>query len=961
MARLCASGLIRSMNLLASSLLLLAGLASFAGAQSTLIQSASVLDGTGAPARVADVRIVGDRITDVGTIAPQPGDRPVDGRGLVLAPGFIDTHSHHDRGIFTRRDALAAVSQGITTIVAGQDGGSPFPLREFFARLDTQPAAINVAAYAGHGTIRRRVLGDDFERVATDAEVGRMRALLREEMAAGALGLSSGLEYDPGIYSAPAEVIELAKVAASFGGRYISHIRSEDREFWKAIDEIVTIGREARLPVQVSHMKLAMRGLWGQADSLVRVLDRARAQGVDITADVYPYTAWQSTLTVLYPKRNFGDRAETEFVLREVSSPDDLLITNFGANPAYAGKTVRQIAAMRKSDPATTLMWLIAESEAKGTSETVVGTGMDERDIARLLKWPYTSISSDGELAGRHPRGYGAFTRVLGRAVREQKVLSLPEAVRRMTSLSAANMGLSDRGVIRPGMAADLVLFDPATVRDNATTEAPNAPSTGIKTVWVNGTVVYADGRTTGRYPGRVARRPAITGTARAAGSLPTDSIAAFVRAELARQRVPGMAVAVVKGNEVFERGYGYANIEHMVPVTERTIFQSGSLGKMFTSAAVMLQVEDGKLALSDPISKFFPDAPASWRNITVRHLLTHTSGIPDYTTDAFDYRKDYTEAELAKLAYATTLEFPAGSRWNYSNTGYALLGFIVGKVAGKHYGEELAERVFKPIGMSTARIITEEEIVPNRAAGYRLSGGQLKNQEWVAPDLNTTADGSLYFSLRDMLAWDAAVRKRAVLKPESWTEILTPVRLNSGRNYPYGFGWSVDQRAGQAMQSHGGAWQGFRTQYTRFLGDDVSIIVLANASHADVGGVAEGIAAILNPKLAVATPSPIADREPQVTARLHRLLDTIRDGRLTPAEFAYVRAGFFPGTANWYAEQLKRLGKPSKTVLVERTELGDDRLYLYELTFGEKTYYTRLGLAPDDRVSSFSLREKRS
>jgi N-acyl-D-amino-acid deacylase len=927
-----------------------------AQATPTLIQGASVIDGSRAPARIADVRIQNGRIVAVGPLPRTANDSVVAARGLVLAPGFIDTHSHHDRGIFSRRDALAAVTQGITTIVVGQDGGSAFPLRDFFARLDTQPVAVNVASYVGHGTLRRRVLGDDYRRVATDAEVARMRELLREEMAAGAIGLSTGLEYDPGIYAEPSEVVELAKVAASFGGRYISHIRSEDRDFWKAIDELLNIGREARIPVQVSHMKLAMRGLWGQADSLVRVLDRARAQGIDVTADVYPYTAWQSTLTVLYPKRNFDDRAETEFILKEVSGPDDLLITRFGANPAYERRTVGQIAAMRNSDPATTLMWLIAESRSKGTAETVVGTGMHEGDIARLLRWPHTRISSDGELAGRHPRGYGAFTRVLGRHVREQKTLSLTDAVRKMTGLSASAMGLVYRGTIAPGMAADLVLFDPATVRDRATTEEPNAPSVGIKTVWVNGEIVLADGRTTGRYPGRALRRP----TQNAQRPTPNDSIAAFVRAELQRQRVPGVAVAVVRGNDVFARGYGYANIEHMVPVTDLTIFQSGSLGKMFTAAAVMLQVEDGKLALSDGITKFFPGAPAAWRDITVRHLLTHTSGIPDYTTDAFDYRKDYTEEQLTKFAFEQPLEFPAGSRWNYSNTGYVLLGFIVGKVAGKHYGDVLAERVFRPTGMTTTRVITEADIVPHRAAGYRLVRGELKNQAWVAPQLNTTADGALYFSLRDMIAWDAAVRRRAILKPESWEQILAPVRLNSGKTYPYGFGWGFGTRGGQAVQSHGGGWQGFRTLYTRFMGDDLTIIVLANASHANPTRLVDGIAVILNPNLAVGVPAPIPDREPLVTAKLHRLLDVMREGKLTPADFAYVRAGFFPSAANSYRERLVQLGKPTKTVLVERTEIGDDRVYLYELTFGDRTYYTRLGLAPDDRVSAFSLYEKR-
>lgn len=481
-----------------------------AGAQTpaTLIQNAMVIDGTGAPAQRAEVRIVDGRIYSIGVFRPiDPRDRVIDAGGLTLAPGFIDTHSHHDRGIFANRDAVAAVSQGITTIVAGQDGSSRFPLARFFAQLDTQPAAINVASYVGHGTLRRRVMRNDYKRVASDAEIERMSVLLRQEMATGAFGLSTGLEYDPGIFSSPSEVLQLAQVVAPFGGRYISHMRSEDRQFWQALDELLRIGREVKIPVQVSHMKLAMRALWGRGDSLVRVLDRARAEGIQVTADVYPWTMWQSTLTVLYPKRNFADRAETEFILREVAGPDDLLIGRFDPNPSYAGKTVRQIAALRNTDPATTLMWLIAETQAKDEGESVVATGMDERDIARLLRWSYTNVCSDGELDGPHPRGFGSFTRVLGRYVREQQVLTLEDAIRKMTSLSAANVGITDRGAIRPGLAADLVLFDPKTVLDHATVGEPDAVSVGIKTVWVNGEAVYDGGRATGKHPGLVLRR----------------------------------------------------------------------------------------------------------------------------------------------------------------------------------------------------------------------------------------------------------------------------------------------------------------------------------------------------------------------------------------------------------------------------------------------------------------------
>ena len=239
-----------------------------------------------------------------------------------------------------------------------------------------------------------------------------------------------------------------------------------------------------------------------------------------------------------------------------------------------------------------------------------------------------------------------------------------------------------------------------------------------------------------------------------AAQSALTARIDSVVTVEMAKQKIPGVAIVVVRGSAIrMIKGYGEANVEHHVPVTPQTVFESGSVGKQFTATAVMLMVEDGKLALTDSITKFFPDAPASWKGITVRHLLTHTSGIPDYTTDAMDYRRDYTEDEIAHLAFALTPEFPPGSRWNYSNTGYVLLGIIIHKVSGKFYGDVLRDRVFQPLGMKTARIISEADIIPNRAAGYELVDGQLKNQEWVSPTLNTTADGSLYLSATDYAA----------------------------------------------------------------------------------------------------------------------------------------------------------------------------------------------------------------
>lgn len=477
-----------------------------------LITNANVIDGSGSPARRASVRVDGDRIAAVGDLEPRSGETVIDARGLVLAPGFIDTHSHADDGLFEMPDALAVVSQGITTIIGGQDGGSPIPLASYFDRLQKSPAAINVGMYVGHGSIRDSVMGTNFTRVATPAEVARMSAILTNEMRAGAIGLSSGLEYDPGIYSDRSELITLAKVSASFGGRYISHIRSEDYAFWQAIDEIITIGGEAKLPVQVSHAKLAMRSLWGHADSLVRILDAARASGVDITADIYPYLYWHSTLTVLFPKRDFENRAAAEFALTETSTPAGLLLGHYDPNPAYAGKTVAEISKMRGTDSITTLIDLIRESEAMRkttghSTQSVIGTSMVEPDVERIMKWPHSNLSTDGSLDGPHPRGFGAFPRFLGVYVRERKVMTLEEAVHRMTSLAAQHMGIKDRGRLTRGMYADLVLFDPATVLDRATPQQPHRASVGIERVWVNGTEVFGEGKTTGAKPGKVIRR----------------------------------------------------------------------------------------------------------------------------------------------------------------------------------------------------------------------------------------------------------------------------------------------------------------------------------------------------------------------------------------------------------------------------------------------------------------------
>lgn len=335
----------------------------------------------------------------------------------------------------------------------------------------------------------------------------------------------------------------------------------------------------------------------------------------------------------------------------------------------------------------------------------------------------------------------------------------------------------------------------------------------------------------------------------------------AYVNGEMRAEKIPGLALAIVRdGKIVKSQGYGLANIELDVAVKPETIFQTGSVGKQFTATAVMMLVQEGKIHLDHPIGKYLPDSPASWNNVTVRNLLTHTSGVPDYESDSLakkgaafiNLRNDYTEDELFAKFSGLPLDFPPGSKWSYSNSGYVLLGILIHKVAGQFYGDLLQERIFQPLGMTSTRIISEADIIPNRAAGYRLVNGEIKNQEWVSPMLNTTADGALYTNVLDMAKWDAALYTEKLLKKGSLDQMWSAVRLNDGKTAPYGFGWDVTQVNGHRLIEHGGAWQGFTTQISRYVDDRFTVIVLTNldSEHSQPDKIAHEVAALYNPAL---------------------------------------------------------------------------------------------------------------
>jgi len=369
----------------------------------------------------------------------------------------------------------------------------------------------------------------------------------------------------------------------------------------------------------------------------------------------------------------------------------------------------------------------------------------------------------------------------------------------------------------------------------------------------------------------------------------------------MARQRIPGLSMAVLRGDSIIlARGWGEANVEHRVPASDSTIYQSGSVGKQFTSALVLRLVGDNRLGLDDPIRRWLPEGPSRWGRVTVRQLLTHTSGIPDYADSTLDYRRDYTEDDLVRLAARLPPLFEPGARWSYSNTGYLLLGVIIHRITGTFYGDLLRSQVFGPLGMRTARIISESDIVPNRADGYRLVEGRLEHQEWVAPSLNTTADGSLYLTVLDLARWAVGLNHLRFPGAEGLRQSWTPVRLNDGGTYPYGFGWSLDQQRGFPRIGHTGSWQGFKTSIQRYPEQNLTVIAMANLAEARPEAITLAVAGILEPALRppqVIPEPPSGSTPPQA---IPDLLQEIFSGRgaarLTPGLSRFASKEFRDG-----------------------------------------------------------------
>ncbi len=499
-----------------------------------LIVNGKIFDGAGNPWFTGDIAVRGDTIAAIGHLPDAQAALRIDAAGLAVAPGFIDIHSHGRRGIFSVPTAENYLREGVTTIIEGPDGSSPLPLGPFLQKMAQTPISINFASFVGHGSIRTAVMGL-VNRKATPEEVEKMKALARQAMHEGAVGLSTGLFYVPGNYADTEEVIEIAKVVGALGGFHESHMRDEGDHIEDSVRETIRIGEEGHLPTQITHHKVIGKANWGKSTATLQLVEQARARGVDVTIDQYPYTASSTGIAALFPQWSLAggnnavverlhasaarDKIKAEIVHnirdgRGGGDPKNVVIVNCGFDPSLAGKSLADLTRARNvevtnENAAETAMTL----QEKGGCSAVYHA-IDEADIERIMRSPYTMIASDGDIPvfgkeAPHPRSYGTFARVLGVYVRERRILTLQDAIRRMSAMPAQRLGFGDRGLLRPGMKADIVVFDPATVADKATFDQPHQYSVGFRDVIVNGKLALRNGRVMGERPGRVLYGPA--------------------------------------------------------------------------------------------------------------------------------------------------------------------------------------------------------------------------------------------------------------------------------------------------------------------------------------------------------------------------------------------------------------------------------------------------------------------
>ncbi len=494
-----------------------------------IIKNGKIIDGTGNPWYISDIGIKKDRIIEIGIIPEEMGKQVIYANNEIISPGFIDIHTHTDEGILENPVAQNYITQGVTTVVGGNCGGSKLNLKDFFKEVESKGISLNFGTLVGHNSIRNKVMGD-VNREPTQNELEEMKKILEEEMKAGGLGMSTGLKYIPGAYAKIDEVIELAKVAARFGGFYATHLREEGLGLIDAVKEAIEIGEKANIPVQISHHKVVSVDRWGDSKITIELIENARKNGIDVKADQYPYPATSTGLGVLFP--SWSLEGPKEEVIKRLKEPEtkkkikegiiyniihdrggkdlsNIRIASYSVDKSIEGKNLKEILQMRGiSVNMENAAELITELYSKGNADAIYKCLSDE-DIERIMQYPSTMHASDGSIIemGKgvpHPRNYGTFPRVLSLYVREKGLITLEDAIRKMTSLPASRIGINDAGIISIGKRADIVIFNPSKIRDTSTWDNPHQHPEGISYVFVNGEIVVNNGKITGKLPGRI-------------------------------------------------------------------------------------------------------------------------------------------------------------------------------------------------------------------------------------------------------------------------------------------------------------------------------------------------------------------------------------------------------------------------------------------------------------------------
>lgn len=736
-----------------------------------LIQGGKIVDGTGAPWYHADIGIRDGRIVAIGRLTNAKATRTIDAKGLIVAPGFIDMMGQSASSLLDNpASASNLLAQGVTTILCGE-GVSAAPvsdeqarrvpwktMAEYFVHLDMKGMPLNVVQTVGHTQARLIVLGD-VDRRPVGEELDRMKALVREGMEAGAIGLSTSLIYPPAVYADTQEIAELASVSGEYGGRYFTHMRNEGDRLLEAIDEALEIGRKAATPVHIFHLKAAGRDNWPKMEQAIARIQQAREAGQQVAADIYPYVNNGLGIAAFIPPKYFAEgeakflarlgdpelrkqiRAEMESDTtyenwyRHIGRDWGKVVIGSAADAKYsphAGKSLAEMAQALGEDPWDTFFALVV-ARAFALPES-----MSEENLERAMRRDFISFCTDvgpagGSRIASHPRAFGAFPRILARYVRERQTLSLERAVSQASAVAANEVMAYDRGRLAVGLAADLAIFDSMKIVDRATFSSPQSLAEGMRFVLVNGELVWDEGKQTNKRPGRVLKRPG-TKTVLAGDASPTiaaatpgvESLERFMERFMEQHRVPGCAVAIARGDQLlYARGYGWSDVAAREPVTPRTLFRIASISKPVTAVAILRLVESGKLRLDDLAYDWVKETPhvpegakleERLKQITVRQLLQHQGGWDrDKSFDAMFQSVRFAKSlgvpspagpqEVIRCMFSQPLDFTPGERYAYSNFGYCLLGRIVERASGESYGEYTRREVLGPAGANTMQL----------------------------------------------------------------------------------------------------------------------------------------------------------------------------------------------------------------------------------------------------------------